>query len=157
AELQDVDRDAQGNIRVTEIDLGRKVKNEVQLRLERRGIKVTIVDKTIGYELRCAPPIPYDAEYARDLGYAAVNYLLKGGSGAMITIQGGEFQPIPFSEVVDPATGRGQRRAVDVETESYQVARDYMVRLGPKDFSDEAWVDKLAEAAGLSPSEFRAR
>src|ERR1041385_5669359 len=46
AELQDVDRDAQGNIRVTEIDLGRKVKNEVQLRLERRNIKVTIVDKT---------------------------------------------------------------------------------------------------------------
>ncbi len=63
AELQDVDRDAQGNIRVTEIDLGRKVKSEVQMRLEQRGIKVTIVDKTIGYELRCAPPIPFDAEY----------------------------------------------------------------------------------------------
>lgn len=157
AELQDVDRDAQGNIRVTEIDLGRKVKNEVQLRLERRNIKVTIVDKTIGYELRCAPPIPYDAEYARDLGYAAVNYLLKGGSGAMITIQGGEFHPIPFSDVTDPATGRGRQRAVDVETESYQVARDYMVRLGPKDFSDAAWVAKLAEAAGLTPAEFRAR
>ena len=81
AELQDVDRDAQGNIRVTEIDLGRKVKNEVQMRLEERGIKVTIVDKTIGYELRCAPPIPFDAEYARDLGYAAVNYLLSGRIG----------------------------------------------------------------------------
>ena len=157
AELQDVDRDAQGNIRVTEIDLGRKVKNEVQLRLERRDIKVTIVDKTIGYELRCAPPIPYDAEYARDLGYAAVNYLLKGGSGAMITIQGGEFQPIPFSDVTDPATGRGRQRAVDVETESYQVARDYMVRLGPKDFGDAAWIVKLAKAAGLTQDEFRAR
>ena len=96
AELQDVDRDAQGNIRVTEIDLGRKVKNEVQVRLEQRGIKVTIVDKTIGYELRCAPPIPFDAEYARDLGYAAVSHLLNGGSGALITIQGGEFQPIPL-------------------------------------------------------------
>ena len=59
AELEDVDRDAQGNIRVTEMDLGRKVINEVQLRLEKRGIKVTIVDKTIGYELRCAPPIAY--------------------------------------------------------------------------------------------------
>ncbi len=101
AELQDVDRDAQGNIRVTEIDLGRKVKNDVQVRLEQRGIKVTIVDKTIGYELRCAAPIPYDAEYARDLGYAAVNHLLTGGSGAMITIQGGDFQSIPFSEIVE--------------------------------------------------------
>src|SRR5918999_6032408 len=98
AELRDVDRDAQGNIRVAEIDLGRKVKNEVQVRLERRGIKVTIVDKTIGYELRCAPPIPFDAEYARDLGYAAVRYLLRGGPGAMITTQGGEFMPLPFAE-----------------------------------------------------------
>ena len=39
AELQDVDRDAQGNIRVAEIDLGRKVKNEVQVRLERRVLR----------------------------------------------------------------------------------------------------------------------
>ena len=92
-ELEDVDRDAQGHIRVAEIDLGRKVKSEVQSRLEKRGVKVTVVDKTIGYELRCAPPIPYDAEHARDLGYAAVTYLMAGGSGAMITMQNGEFSP----------------------------------------------------------------
>jgi ATP-dependent phosphofructokinase / diphosphate-dependent phosphofructokinase len=157
AELQDVDRDAQGNIRVAEIDLGRKVKNEVQTRLERRKIKVTIVDKTIGYELRCAAPIPYDAEYARDLGYAAFNFLLRGGTNSMITIQGGEFQPVPFSEVLDPETGRGRQRFVEVETESYQVARDYMVRIGRKDFLDEAWTTKLAEAAGLTQAEFFSR
>ena len=156
AELQDVDRDAQGNIRVTEIDLGRKVKNEVQMRLEQRGIKVTIVDKTIGYELRCAPPIPFDAEYARDLGYAAVAYLRNGGSGSLVTIQGGEMTPIPLADVLDPS-GAGRRRAVDVTTESYQVARAYMVRLGARDFSDSAWVTSLAQAAGLSEDEFRAR
>jgi 6-phosphofructokinase 1 len=155
-ELQDVDRDAQGNIRVTEIDLGRKVKNEVQMRLEQRGIKVTVVDKTIGYELRCAPPIPFDAEYARDLGYAAVTYLLKGGSGALVTIQGGEFTPIPFADVLDPS-GKGRRRAVDVTTASYQVARKYMVRLGPHDFTDTAWAAALARAAGLDEDTFRNR
>jgi 6-phosphofructokinase len=157
AELEDVDRDAQGNIRVTEVDLGRKVKNEVQLRLERRNIRVTIVDKTIGYELRCAPPIPYDAEYARDLGYAAVNYLLRGGSGGLVTIQGGEFQAVPFEQVIDPETGRGRQRQVDVDTESYQVAREYMIRIGKKDFTDDAWIAKLAEAGGLSKSEFAER
>jgi ATP-dependent phosphofructokinase / diphosphate-dependent phosphofructokinase len=157
AELQNVDRDAQGNIRVTEIDLGRMVKNELQHRLERRKIKVTLVDKTIGYELRCAPPIPYDAEYARDLGYAAVRYLAGGGSGAMITIQGGELQAVPLSEMIDANTGRGRQRPVDVDTESYQVARDYMVRIGKKDLADEAWVEKLAEAGGLSKSDFLAR
>ena len=156
AELQDVDRDAQGNIRVTEIDLGRKVKNEVQVRLEQRGIKVTIVDKTIGYELRCAPPIPFDAEYARDLGYAAVTYLVEGGSGALITIQGGEFTPIPLSDVLD-SNGTGRRRAVDVTTESYRVAREYMVRLGPRDFADDAWVAALAQAGGLEKDAFYTR
>jgi 6-phosphofructokinase 1 len=157
AELQDVDRDAQGNIRVAEIDLGRKVKSEVQARLERRGIKVTLVDKTIGYELRCAPPIPYDAEYARDLGYAAYRHLHGGGSGTMIMIQGGEFRPVPFSELVETETGRGRERPVVIDTESYQVARDYMVRIGKKDFEDETWVAKLADAAGLSTDEFVAR
>jgi 6-phosphofructokinase 1 len=154
-ELQDVDRDAQGHIRVAEIDLGRKVKSEVQSRLEKRGVKVTIVDKTIGYELRCAPPIPYDAEHARDLGYAAVAYLMAGGSGAMITMQNGEFTPMPFGAVIDPATGSGKQRGVDVASESYQVARDYMVRIGPKDFTDEAWVEKLAKAGGMDSAEFR--
>jgi ATP-dependent phosphofructokinase / diphosphate-dependent phosphofructokinase len=156
-ELQDVDRDAQGNIRVAEIDLGRKVKNEVQSSLERRGIKVTIVDKTIGYELRCAPPIPYDAEYARDLGYAAFNQLKAGNSGVMISIQGGELQAIPFDQIIDPATGRGRLRHVDVDTESYQVARDYMVRIGTKDFMDGALLARLAEAARLTPEDFKAR
>jgi ATP-dependent phosphofructokinase / diphosphate-dependent phosphofructokinase len=154
-ELEDVDRDAQGNIRVTDIDLGRKVKSVVQQRLERRGVKVTIVDKTIGYELRCAPPIPYDAEYARDLGYAAVDYLFDGGSGAIITLQGGEFKPVSFEEAIDPATGRGRQRFVDTDTESYRVARDYMVRLTPRDFQDEAWVAELAKAGGFTPEEFR--
>ncbi len=156
AELTDVDRDAQGNIRVTEIDLGRKVKNEVQMRLEQRGIKVTIVDKTIGYELRCAPPIPIDAEYARDLGYAAVTYLMKGGAAALITIQGGEFHPLPFAEVLDGPTGKGRRREVDVTTESYEVARKYMVRLSTRDFADEASVAALAAAGGFAPGQIRA-
>jgi len=157
AELRNVDRDAQGNIRVSEVDLGRKVKNEVERRLEDRDIKVTIVDKTIGYELRCSPPIPMDAEMARDLGYAAVTYLLKGGSGAMITIQGGEFLPIPFKELLDQASGTGRRRPVDVDTESYQVARDYMVRLNNRDFSDEEWLKTLAEAAKMAVPAFQER
>ena len=50
--LQDLRQAINDVSRITEIDLGRKVKYEVQMRLEQRGIKVTIVDKTIGYELR---------------------------------------------------------------------------------------------------------
>ena len=52
--------------------------------------------KNIGYELRCADPIPYDMEYTRDLGYCATKYLLSGGNAAMVSLQGGHFVPIPF-------------------------------------------------------------
>ena len=154
-ELQDVDRDAQGRVRVAEIDLGRRIKTEVQSRLEKRGLKVTIVDKTIGYELRCAPPIPIDAEHARDLGYAAVSFLHAGGSGALITMQNGAFSPIPLGEMVD-ADGHGKLRAVDVRSESYHVARDYMVRIEAKDLNDAELVGKLAAAAKSNIDEIRA-
>ena len=154
SDLQDVDRDAQGQIRVAEIDLGRKVKTEVQARLEKRGLKVTIVDKTIGYELRCAPPIPVDAEHARDLGYAAINYLNAGGTGALITMQNGEFTPVSLNKLVDES-GRGRSRPVDISSENYQVARDYMVRIEPRDFADTAWLEKLAKASAMTTEEFR--
>ena len=39
----------------------------------------TIGVKNIGYELRCADPIPYDMEYSRDLGFCAAKYLLEAG------------------------------------------------------------------------------
>jgi len=157
AELEDVDRDAQGNIRVTEVDLGRKVINEVTLRLERRGIKVSMVDKTIGYELRCAPPLPMEAEYARDLGYAAVRNLVAGGPSAVITLQNGAPRAIALADCVDPATGKGLRRAVDVGGYDYRVARRYMVRLEQGDFADAEWVAALAAAGGMTPQQLRDR
>ena len=119
------------------------------MRLEQRGIKVTIVDKTIGYELRCAPPIPIDAEYARDLGYAAVIHLLKGGSSALVTIQGGEFQPIPFAEVLDQGSGKGRRRARRRRRpRATRWRASTWCGSAPGDFADEAWVATLAAAAG---------
>ena len=38
---------------------------------------------------------------------------------------------------------------VDVDTESYRVARDYMVRLGPRDLEDAEAAAKLAAAGGF--------
>ncbi|HTM19418.1 MAG TPA: 6-phosphofructokinase, partial [Kofleriaceae bacterium] len=154
-ELQNVDRDAQGNIRVTEIALGRKVLNEVTLRLEKRGIKASVVDKTIGYELRCATPLPMEAEYARDLGFAAVRRLVGGGGGEVATLQVGAPRFVPLADCVDPATGRGRRRPVDVTSENYQVARAYMVRLEGADLADDAAAARLAAAGGLDPAGFR--
>jgi len=157
ADLQDVERDEHGHIRFAEVDLARKVKAEVQGRLSQRGIRVTITNKNIGYELRCADPIPFDAAYCRDLGYSAVRFLLSGGSGAMVSIQGGRLVPISFHDIREPGTGKTRVRMVDIESEGYRVAREYMIRLEREDFEYSAWVEKLARAANLTVDEFRER
>jgi len=157
AELQDVERDEFGHIRFAEVDLARKVKVEVQSRLRERGLTLTITNKNIGYELRCADPIPYDAVYCRDLGNAAVRFLLGGGSDAMVTIQGGRLVPLSFADLRDPQTGKIRARNVDPQGANFQVARNFMIRLERSDFEDEAWLRKLARSANLSVQEFRVR
>lgn len=157
AELEDVERDEHGHVRFAEVDLARKVKAEVQGRLSERGLRVVITHKNVGYELRCADPIPFDMEYCRDLGYSAIRFLLSGGSGAMVSIQGGRLVPIPFDELRDPETGKTRVRLVDPKSEGFRVARAYMIRLEREDFDHAAWVDRLAEAAHLSPGAFRQR
>ena len=157
AECSDVERDAHGNIRYSEIELGRIVKNEVRRRLRERGIDATIVHKDIGYELRCAAPIPFDLEYTQDLGYAAVQYLISGRTGAIVTIDRGRLIPIPFSSILDPDTGKARIREVDVDSDSYRVARHYMIRLKEVDFAEPKTVARLALIGNLSAEEFRSR
>jgi 6-phosphofructokinase 1 len=156
AELEDVERDEHGHIRMAEVDLARKVKVELQGRFLRRGIKLTITNKNLGYELRCADPIAFDAAYCRELGYHAVAFLAGGGSGAMITVQDGRAVPIPFASM-RTAAGRTRVRNVDTSSDGYRVAREYMLRLEPRDFDDPAFVERLAEAGGTTADELRAR
>ena len=91
-----MERDAHGNVRIAEVSIGDILKAQVSKRLKSLGLKTTIVAKNIGYELRCADPIPYDMEYTRDLGYCATKCLLSGGNAVMISMQGGHFVPVPF-------------------------------------------------------------
>ena len=156
-ELEDIERDEHGHVRFAEVDLARKVKAELQGRLSERDLRVTITDKNVGYELRCADPIPFDAEYCRDLGFGAVRFLVDGGSGAMVSVQGGRLVPIPFDDLVDRQSGKTKVRLVDIDSEGFRVARAYMIRLEADDFAHTAWVDRLADAAHLSPGDFRQR
>jgi len=148
-----LEKDQQGNIRLSEIDIGRITKDEVRRRLRERGLDVTIVNKDIGYELRCAAPIPYDCEYTQDLGYAAVRYLLNGNSGAIVTVNKGQLIPIKFENIIG-ANGRIQTREVDVDSDSYQVARQYMIRLEKEDFDEIKNVARLALIGNMTTEEF---
>jgi 6-phosphofructokinase 1 len=157
AQLEDVERDAHGHVRIAEVSIGEILKAQVQARLKELGIKTTIVAKNIGYELRCADPIPFDMEYTRDLGYCATKYLLSGGNAAMISLQGGQFVPIPFKEMLDPATGRTRVRLVDVASTRYAIARRYMIRLRRDDFDDPHELAKYAATCRMNLQDFRER
>jgi 6-phosphofructokinase 1 len=151
-----LEEDETGRIRLSEIQIGRVLKNFVKKTLESFGLKITIVDKNIGYELRAAAPIPYDVEYTRNLGYGAVRYLLKGGTGAMIVFDEGYLRPIPFVEMMDFSTGKVKVRIVDTSSENYEVARKYMIRLEKEDFTGKN-LQRLAKTVNLKPEEFKKR
>jgi 6-phosphofructokinase 1 len=153
--LQEVERDTHGHLRIAEVNIGEILKARIIERLRAFGIKTTIVAKNIGYELRCADPIPFDMEYTRDLGYCAAKYLLAGGNAAMISIQGGHFVPVPFAQMLDSQTGRTRVRLVDIASTRYAIARRYMIRLRRDDFEDPHELAKLAAAAHTSLDEFR--
>jgi ATP-dependent phosphofructokinase / diphosphate-dependent phosphofructokinase len=155
-----VEQDPHGHLRLGEIEFGRLVKDRLTAKLEELGLSVTLIDKDLGYELRCADPIPFDAEYTRDLGYGAVKFLhseAAGRFGAIISFVGGRMRPLPFDELIVPETGRMRPRKVDVDGETYECARRYMIRLEPSDFEDPQRLAPLAKAAGLTGEQFRQR
>ncbi len=155
--LEHVERDEHGHLRMSEIDIGDVLRRELTKQLHQLGLSISLVTKNVGYELRCADPIPYDIEYTRDLGYCAAQYLLDGGTSAMVSIQNGRFTPIPFKQMVDSSTGRTKVRMVDIESQSYQIARQYMIRLTEADVNNQDALGRYAAMAGLSPEAFRER
>lgn len=153
----ELERDEHDHVRLAEVNLGDVIKMRLRQRLGELGLNTALVSKDIGYELRCADPIPFDIEYTRDLGYCAAQYLLDGGTDAMVMLVDGRFQPKPFSEMLDPATGHTRVRLVDVASEQYQIARRYMVRLRPEDMEDPELLGSMATLVRMSADEFRNR
>jgi len=147
-------RDEHGHIRYAEINFGDLLKQAVLKELTAAGIKMTIVDKEIGYELRCAPPVAFDIEYTRNLGYAAFDFLQNGGTDAMITIQNNKIVPLSFEEIRDASTGKTQVRLVNIDSVQYRIAKQYMIRLEPGDFSSAVSLKRMALIMNASPEEF---
>ncbi len=156
----DAVRDPHGHIRLSEIPLAAILKQRVQQRFGERGDEMPIVAVTMGYELRCAPPIPFDIDYTRTLGYGAVRFLLSAPDeeahrlGGMVYLERGNLRVMSFEDMRDPETGRTRVREVDMESEHYEVARHYMIRLEPGDLRDGDMRRKLAGEALMSQEEF---
>ncbi len=160
----EVEYDQYGHLRLAEIPIETILKREVARRFRERGEKVTITDLRVGYELRCAPPIPFDVDYTRTLGFGAARFLLADEVseplrfGGIVTLsRAGHLSVRPFEEFRDPETGRTRVRLVEVDSEHYRVARQYMIRLERRDLQDPVMLAALADAAAMSPDAFRAR
>ena len=158
-----VNYDQHGHIRLDEIPLDTILKREIQNRFKERGEALGIVERTIGYELRSASPIPFDVDYTRTLGHGAVRVLLsasadnKGADDGLVCLEDGQVKVVPFDDLRDPITQRTRVRRVDIHSESYHVARDYMIRLEREDLADPDMKRRLAMAAKMEPDEFERR
>jgi ATP-dependent phosphofructokinase / diphosphate-dependent phosphofructokinase len=148
-----IQHDSYGHLRLAELDLAYILKTLVERRFAARGQGLTIVHKTIGYELRCAPPVAFDCDYVKTLGYGAVEFLLNPNeitskiAGALVCIINGELKYLRFEDLLDPATKKTSVRVVDISKPSYKVAREYMIRLEREDFANPQQLEKLARAA----------
>jgi len=156
-ELDYVERDAFGNVHLSEINFSDILKHELDSELERLDIPARITSKDLGYELRCSDPVAFDIDYTRTLGEAAVAFLLEGGTNATVTIQGTRVVPIPFDEMMDQETGRTEIRKVNLDSFIYRSAYKLMIRLKPEDAEDEELLQKMAEHTKLSLDAFRTR
>lgn len=145
--------DEHGHIRYSELDFGEILKQAVLAEVKKLNIKISVIDKEIGYELRCTAPIAYDIDYARSLGYSAVKFLMSGDSGALITIQDNNAVPMRFEDIKDPATGKTKVRKVNTGSIHYRIARGLMMRLEKEDLDDPG----LANAYRMEPAEFKER
>ena len=156
----ELEHDSYGHILLGEIPLATILRREVQRRFASRSERIPIADVTLGYVLRSTPPIPFDIDYTRTLGYGAVIFLLSEPedellrSGGLVCLTNGHLSTLPFEDLQDPATGRIHIRMVDIDSLSYEVASKYMIRVKRQDLEDPQMLAKLAEAAKVLPEEF---
>jgi 6-phosphofructokinase 1 len=156
-DLDHVERDEHGHIRLAEVNFLDILKKELDGELERLGVKMRLVKHVLGYELRCAPPSAYDIEYTRSLGEAAVDFLAAGGTNAIITLQRNQIVPIPYDEMINPETGRTEVRMVNTNSFRYRSAYKFMTRLKPEHAQDESLLERLAALTNITGDEFRGR
>ncbi len=150
--------DAAGHPRLSEFPLAQMLKRELESRFKARKQSITLVTHTLGYELRCADPTPFDMAYCRSLAYFAITLLHEAGPdtprSSMVSVVNGNVAPINLHDMIDPQTNRTRIRTVDIRSDIYRVARAYMIRLERGDLENPEVLARLAAEVKLTPEEF---
>src|SRR5947199_3899372 len=90
--------------------------------------------------------------YSQKLLHAVV----EGGDAVMVSLQGGQFVPVPFAQLARSKDGaRAKIRLVDIHSARYAIARRYIIRLWRDDFERPGEIAKFAVTAGIAAEEFR--
>lgn len=154
--LQGIERDEHGHPRVSEVSLGKVVKDVLAPRLRQRGVRADFIAKELGYELRCADPTAFDAAYTRALGLGAVEFLSAGQGHAMITLHEGRLSPVPLDALRDPGTGKTRVRPFDASGSAWRAHRALEARLWQRELQGER-LGALATAAKMDEKQFLER
>lgn len=144
-----LEHDEHNNPRLSEIDLGRVIRDVLQARFKPRGLETGWITKIIGYELRCVDPVAFDVQYTRTLGFGAVDFLASGEGNALISLQENRLVPLRFEDLRDPDTGKVRIRRVDPKGAQWLASLAMQSRLRAKDLDGERG-EKLAKAGKTS-------
>ena len=153
-----VPRDEYGNVKLADLPLSRIIRDEVEKRFKKINKPMDIVDLTLGYELRSAPPIPFDIDYTRTLGHGAVKFLIsssKNNQSALICLENGQVRSLSFEEIRDKNTNKTSIRKVDINSLYYDVARRYMTRIENDDLKDKKKLTQISKISKLSLKEIK--
>ncbi len=100
----DASKDEYGHTRFDELELAARLRRAISEEIARRsGIKIKLRSKTLGYDARQIKPNIFDVLLCQRLGASAVDAILAGNYGHMISVQG-VLNPklVPFADLVDP-------------------------------------------------------
>ncbi len=119
-DIADLELDEHGNPRMSEIDLGKAVRDAATATMGAGA--PGFVTKIIGYELRCADPGAFDAAYTTSLGAQAVAFLDQEEGHGIIAQDAGYATVLRFDALRDPDTGRIPVRRVDPDGAQWQAS-----------------------------------
>lgn len=125
-DLVGIRRDEHGHIKVSDVNLYRKVAQWVGKKYEEQtGKEKKITPLQLGYETRCARPLAFDVILGSQLGVGAFRALAeKGLSGVMVSVEGQmKLKYVPFDELVNPADLVTQVRHIIPDSDFHLLAR----------------------------------
>lgn len=124
--LVGIKRDDHGHIKVSDVDLYRKVAKWVsETYTKQTGREKKFTPLQLGYETRCARPLAFDVILGSQLGVGAYRALAEEGlTGVMVSVEGQmKLKYVPFDQLVNPTNLVTEVRHIIPNSDFHLLAR----------------------------------